>query len=171
MKQIPITCKGTSYLELKELKHFQGNLKELRKAEFEKLKTSIIRKGFRFPVLVWKDRVLDGHARIYTVKEMLKEGYSIGKIPVVEIEAKNEREAKELILLVSSRYGRVTEEGLYEFIIDGKLDFGELKQEIDLPEINFERFITGYGQENKGNGGGSQTFLKCPFCGYEWKEE
>jgi hypothetical protein len=87
------------------------------------------------------------------------------------VEIDQERKEAKAFLLASSRYGRTTEEGLYEFIIDGKLDFEELKQEVDLPEINFERFVMGYGQENKGGGnGGNETQIECPKCGWKWSE-
>ena len=75
---------------------------------------------------------------------MITEGWSIVNIPVVDIEAENEREAKKLLLLVSSRYGHVTEEGFYEFISLSELDWEELKTEIDLPEIDIKKFEDGY---------------------------
>jgi DNA modification methylase len=75
---------------------------------------------------------------------MISEGWSIDPIPVVEIEAENEKEAKRLVLLISSRYGHVTDEGLYEFIMTSELDFNELKEEVDLPEIDFKQFEQSY---------------------------
>ncbi len=80
---------------------------------------------------------------------MLSEGWTVGDIPVVEIEAENEKEAKKLLLLISSRYGHVTEEGFYEFVSMNELDWEELKLEIDLPEITDE-FWEGYAKD-KGN--------------------
>ncbi len=143
-KEIPIRCQGTNYLDISELQNFQGNLKELKESEFKKLKKSIDKYGFRFPVFVWNKFILDGHQRVFTVTKMIQDGYQIGKIPIVEIEADSEKEAKQLVLLVSSRYGHVTDEGLYEFISMNELDWEELKTEIDLPEIDLAKFEKGY---------------------------
>lgn len=147
MKQILIRCKGTSTLPLDSLQNLQGNLKKLMESEYKKLRRSIEKYGFRFPIFVWGNHILDGHQRILVIKKMVSEGWSINSIPIVEIEAENEREAKHLVLLVSSRYGHVTDDGLYEFIMTSELDFNELKEEIDLPEIDFKQFEESYFTE------------------------
>lgn len=149
MKVIQIRCKGTHSLPLDSLQNFQGNLKELRESEYRKLRKSIEKYGFRFPIFVWGNFILDGHQRIFTLKKMVGEGWSIDPIPVIEIEADNEREAKRLVLLISSRYGHVTDEGLYEFIMTSEFNFDELKEEVDLPEIDFDKFEKSYFEEKE----------------------
>jgi len=147
MKQIQIRCKGTSALPLDSFQNLQGNLKELRESEYKKLRKSIEKYGFRFPIFVWGNFILDGHQRILVIQKMISEGWSIDPIPVVEIEAENEKEAKRLVLLITSRYGHVTDEGLYEFIMTSELDFNELKEEVDLPEIDFKQFEENFLKE------------------------
>jgi hypothetical protein len=93
--------------------------------------------------------ILDGHQRILVLKKMISEGWSVDPLPVIEIEAENEREAKHLLLLISSRYGHVTDDGLYEFIMTSELNFNELKEEIDLPEIDFGKFGKSYFEEKE----------------------
>ena len=146
-KIIPIRCKGTATMPLTSLQNFQGNLKDLREPEYKKLRKSIEKYGFRFPIFVWGNFILDGHQRIFTIQKMVGEGWSIDSIPVVEIEADSEKEAKALVLLISSRYGHMTDEGLYEFIMTAELNFDELKEEIDLPEINLKQFEQSYFTE------------------------
>jgi len=147
IKQIQIRCKGTSALPLDSFQNLQGNLKELRESEYKKLRRSIEKYGFRFPIFVWGNMILDGHQRILVLKKMISEGWSIGPIPIIEIEAENEREAKRLLLLISSRYGHITDDGLYEFIMTSELNFDELKEEIDLPGIDFKQFEQNYFSE------------------------
>lgn len=151
MKELKIYCSGTKYLHIDELKAFQGNLKELKKPEYQKLWHAIETKGFRFPVFLWQDHdfILDGHQRIFVLKDMLKAGFSIGDIPCVEIQAESEKEAKELVLLISSRYGKITDEGVYEFISTAGIDFESLKRDIDFPEINLDRFELSYFKDGK----------------------
>ncbi len=131
-------------VNIKELENFQGNLKELQESEFKKLSKSIEKYGFKIPIFVWNNKILDGHQRVFVLK---KQGYN-GTIPVVRLEAKNIKEAKELILLINSRYGKITDEGLYEFIETGDLDFDELKELVDLPEIDLEDFEMGYYKDD-----------------------
>jgi len=145
--EIPITCKGQKYVKIDVLKNFQGNLKELRKAELAKLKSSIIKHGFSFPVFVWGDQILDGHQRIFATKKLLKEGYKIGKIPVVEIEAKDRAEAAEKLLFLNSAYAKITDDGLYEFLNDNALKIEDFASDLNLPAFDMDAFLQGFGPE------------------------
>jgi len=157
-KEIKITCKGSKYLPIDDLKNFQGNLKELRKDELKKLKRSILKHGFSFPVFVWKTWIMDGHQRIFTVKELFKEGHTIGDIPVVDIEAGSKKEAAEKLLLLNSRYAKITDDGFYEYLNEFDLDLLEFKDDLELPEINLDRFIDGYlGGGEDDYGGENET--------------
>jgi len=144
MKKIEIKCKGTKYIDINELLEFQGNLKELSKENFEKLKKSILKYGFRIPVFVWRNYILDGHQRLFVVKRLLESGYTIDKIPVVEIQAKDKKEAKKILLLINSRYGKITDDGLYEFIETSNIKVDEIINKVDLPEIDFNFFVNSF---------------------------
>lgn len=61
MKKIKIRCKGSTELALADLHILQDvedkfELKELSTANFERLKTSIEKRGFWFPFFVWYDK-------------------------------------------------------------------------------------------------------------------
>ena len=92
-KEIKITCKGADSFPIEALLAFQDNLKTLPKEEFEKLKHSIEKHGFSFPVFVWRNHskkyIIDGHQRLYVLKKMLEDGYEVkgGKVPVDWIKA------------------------------------------------------------------------------------
>lgn len=134
-KKIRITCKGADELDIDELEDLQGGLKEISGENLEKLKRSIIEYGFSFPEFVWKGEgknyIIDGHQRVLAVRELISEGYSIGKIPIDYIEARDREEAKKKLLLVISQYGKVTGGGLEDFIVDIDLEgFDDL---LELP--------------------------------------
>ena len=138
-KVIKITCKGSGVIPLDQLQNFQGNLKTLEKSALEKLKRSLIKYGFSFPVFVWGTEILDGHQRIFAAKDLIKSGYTIGKIPVVEIEAKNKKEAGEKLLILNSEYGKKTNEGILSF-----LDDFEVIPDLDIleiPSIDFDEIL------------------------------
>lgn len=140
-KTIHITCDGSGMIDYRELEIIQGNLKELSKENYEKLKNQIVKHGFNDPVGVWKGKVLDGTQRLLTVKQMVeKEGYILeGNIlPIDEIKAKNLKEAKAILLAHTSQYGKLTDDGLYEFIQD--MDVDEILPDLDLPDFDFDKF-------------------------------
>jgi hypothetical protein len=134
-KVIEITCKGQKYVPHETLKEFQGNLKILPPAQQAKLRAELLKYGFSFPVFVWKDWILDGHQRIDTLKGLIDDGYRVGDIPVVEIEASSRKEAAEKLLLVQSKYGQITDEGLVDFVEKFDLDFESIYKDLDLPDI------------------------------------
>jgi hypothetical protein len=136
-KQIKIRCNAADGLEIDELEAFQGDLKTISDDELEKLKKSILKYGFSFPVFVWENKILDGHQRLKAVKQLVSDGYKIkdNKLPVVRIEAKNEKEAAEKLLLINSRYAKIDQEGFQVFTFDFDIDILEIGNFIDIPEI------------------------------------
>lgn len=168
-KTIPITCKGSGYLPIEQLKNFQGNLKELSESDFEKIKISLLKYGFTFPVFVWKNNLLDGHQRMYVVKVLIEEGYEIGPIPIVEIMAKNKKEAAEKLLVLNSRYAKMTDEGFMEYVANFEIDLSEMP-ELELPELDLEELLNpdkkedGKGEgEGEGNGSDDTESLSLKF--------
>ncbi len=174
-KQIRITCTGADMVDVDALEHFQGELKTLSDKEYRKLRQSIARKGFSFPVFVWRDKagrlkVIDGHQRLNTLREMLKDGYVLdgGRVPVAYIDAASEKDAKAKVLLAASQYGRYDEESVYRYIGEAGLDWGELKLEIDLPQISMGKLAAGYFKDDDVDETASTRKTVCPECGHEW---
>jgi ParB/Sulfiredoxin domain len=116
MKTIVIRCTAAVNLQLRELTPLQGELKELNEVNFEKLKRSILKHGITFPFFVWQSEgqnfILDGTQRDRVLKRMADEGYGVPPLPCALIQAKDRKDAAEKILLISSQYRRVTDEGV-----------------------------------------------------------
>jgi len=108
-KKIKIKCSCSKYVPLKTLKKFQGDLKRITPENLEKLKKSIISNGFIAPFFIWEhegeNKIIDGHQRLLAIDSLKKEGYLIPDLPIVTIQAQNERQAKKILLLVTSQYG------------------------------------------------------------------
>lgn len=173
-KQIQIKCNGNRYLPYSKLKAFQGNLKEMSKKSAEKLKQSILTHGWITPIFIWnKDYILDGHGRILILSLLLKEGYTIGDLPIVDIEAKTKKEAAQILLAINSKYQTITDDGLYEFMNEMELNFKDLEI-LELPDIDMEIFKEAYQigfQPTEINGQGQldgKAKIKCPECGNEF---
>jgi hypothetical protein len=140
MKEIEIKCKGADYLSLDQLLEFQGRLKKISSSNKEKLRQSILKYGFSAPFFVWKNqgkyRLLDGHQRSVVLKKMRSEGFKIPDLPVVYVQAKSKKEAKEKLLHITSQYGKFSKEGFFDFIND--LDFKELDETMRLADKEFD---------------------------------
>ncbi len=138
------------YKKLDEVKEFQGELKELTKQSYEFLKTSLLRHGNIGTLYIWKNNILDGHQRLKTLLQLQKEGITVpSEIPCVEIKADNKKQAKRFLLQYVSQQGKVTPEGLYEYIHDSELqdELDLMSQELDIPGLDFEEFQKGWFEE------------------------
>lgn len=140
MSEIEIKCKGSGLIPIDELENFQGNLKTLGKPELEKLKDSIVKHGFSFPVIVWGNKIIDGHQRVYATRQLLKEGYTIGAVPVVKIEAQNDKEAAEKLLILNSNYARITEQGLMDFSAAFDIAVRDMA-ELSISDVDIEKLF------------------------------
>lgn len=144
-KIIRITCQGAAYVPYHQIVPFQGNLKDLSKENYGKLKNSILKLGFSEPCSVWNDdgvyRALNCHQRIRVVTQMVeKEGYECSPLPVNWIECKDEEEAKRKVLALTSAYGEITKDGLREFMFHAQLEFAEVNSDFHFPEIDMPSF-------------------------------
>lgn len=125
----------------RELSWFQSeNLKEMGARDMEKLKTSLRKNNFIQPFNVWHDGeciwILDGHHRQRAMRELEREGFALPDVlPANFVDCASRKEAAKLVLVYSSIYAKVTEEGLTDFLKDMDLDFAELRQEVELPEL------------------------------------
>jgi DNA modification methylase len=150
--QIKIKCKGSANKKLESLKILQGDLKELSEVNRGKLRKRIEQFGFDAPFFVYKNHILDGTQRLKVLQGMVEDGWTLPAegVPVVEIKADSIEDAKLRILGYVSQFGKLTSEGLSEFIIDmDGLDY-EL---LDLPDFDIDEFLEDTGGGGEGGGG------------------
>lgn len=140
MIKIEITCKTGELIEIAKLERFQGDLKDITPEAMDKLKASIVKYGFSFPIFVWQTKILDGHQRLEAAKQLIKDGYMLkgGKLPVVQIEADSDQEAAEKLLLINSRYAQITQAGFDAFVTDFNIDLSDFSGLLEIPEIDFD---------------------------------
>lgn len=143
--RISIRCDGTLYLDYKEIKEYQEEIKTITRANIEKLKLSILTDGFKAPPFVWKYQeeyyYLDGHQRKKALTELEREGNEIPRIPCVEIFADSHEEAKQNVLLFTSQHGEFDNEALQLYIEKYKINTERIvlrRNEIKLRKIKEE---------------------------------
>lgn len=179
---VRITCSSTDLIDPKKLTPFQGELKWLEDAQYKKLKTSLLNHGFVFPVFGWKHRrknyTIDAHQRLLALTKMRSEGIELegNKVPIVWVEADNEVDARKLILLAVSQYGRYDYESMYKFMSEGGVGFDDVKREMDFPTFNMGTFEVGWWKDIEPEAAtkGEQSDITtkkatiCPQCGHEF---
>lgn len=126
-------------IPIRDLLATQGNLKDLTEKNYNKLKNTIINRGFSVPVYVWEDskgvkHLLDGHQR---QRVLTTEGWN-DPIPYLKIPAENIQEAMARLLEITSQYATITQEGIDEFIAKYELP------EADVYEATSFDALTGF---------------------------
>jgi len=156
---------GLEMIQWKRLSFIQSDsFKTSTDEQYQKVAYSLINNQFVAPFYAWRDEeddgqlwcvdgkrrdtVLrqidtDGGARIKDPETGQEEFCAISipdELPALLIDAESKEAAAKLVLLFSSTYGEVSQEGLAEFIQQYDLNFPSLKFEINLPEFSIPRF-------------------------------
>lgn len=163
---ISIQCEGSTTVSLDELKELH-HYKDLTEEAYDKMRTSIVNLGFSFPILFWEDKdgtkyIIDAHQRKRTLMKMRsEEGFIVPPLPAVRIQAKDKQEAKMKLLAQDSDYGKIQQEGLYEFIneVGFELDPLELETFVEIEEFGREYDDTEDNSDAPGNQNKS-----CSLC-------
>lgn len=169
-----IECEGATTVELDELRDLQGELKDLSEENYVKLRNSMTEYGFSFPIFIWLDSegvkwILDAHQRVRTLKKMREEGVSIPPLPAVIVHAPDKTTAKKKLLLLNSRYGKITEEGFQAFTQEPGFEIdSSIEPFLEIPEIDFSY---GGNEEAGDEEKKAQRMVECPSCHLKFTPE
>jgi len=127
----------------------QDNFKEWVSNGSQKLIESILKYQFVAPFMVWENEgvlyCLDGRHRFLDLENVEKLGHVVPEfLPATFIECKNMKEAAELVLVYSSAYASITEQGLLDFVTNFNLDFPDMQSILNIPDfdtISFEGLL------------------------------
>jgi len=163
-KQIKASIIKSGFINWKGLEFLQDeSFKSTDVNRLEKLKRSIKQHGFIQPFFVWEDKkgkvwCIDGFHRKVDLELLQKEGYHIpDKLPAVYIDCKNKKDAAKKVLLYSSQYSGITDEGLYKFSHNFGIDFNDIKLEIDIPSLDLDMYEAGYVGSGQMGAEGDET--------------
>ncbi len=127
------------------------NFKALDSAAEKKLQNSILENEFMQPFYVWLDETtgrmycLDGRHRILALHKMAAANIAVPHLlPATFIDCADKKEAARLVLVYSSMYAKVTEQGLFDFLEQYELQYETLKDVIDLPGLDDIEFQALY---------------------------
>ena len=132
----------------RQLKWLQSSkLKDLGARGIEKLKNSLKENNFVQPFNVWQDSkgvvwILDGHHREKALKQLEAEGFQIPDLlPANFVDCADRKDAGKMVLVYSSIYAKITNDGLGEFLDDFDLDLSNILDEIDLPGLDLDNLL------------------------------
>lgn len=191
-KQLKVTCDTKLSIPLDELTEIQGEMKSFTEESYKKFQNLVVSNGIWFPTYVVKEHdeidgkkvtrwcIVDGTGRKRMFSRMRNEGWTIPRIPCVEIQADDREQMRIAILAASSSFHKVTEQGLHDFMVEGGLVLSDLEP-FEIP-LNMESFReTFYGEEEpklppSGVPKETVTFEidpnakkhDCPRCGYKF---
>lgn len=129
-------------IDYRTLQPLQGSLKKFKKKAKQKLLKSWKDFGFVFPFFVWFDPqgvawIIDGHGRRLLMVENEIHNQDGGYLfPYVEITADDETQAKQLLMVATSQYQKITKEGFKEFIKPLEFDWVFSTVQFDALSIN-----------------------------------
>jgi len=141
-------------VEWRKLRWVQVDLKEISEEAYERLKRSIILNNFCMPFHVWQDGkiiwILDGHHRQIVMTDLeRKDKFKIPDLlPAVFVECKDKKGASKLVLIYSSIYADVTDNGLHNFMTFQNLSLDDFKFDIALPKVNLNKFENKFYEDS-----------------------
>lgn len=149
----------TELIKWRELQFIQQeNFKEWLNNGDKKLIESLLKYQFADPFKVWEHEgvlyCLDGRHRFLDLEMVSQSGYTVPDLlPATFIDCENMKEAAELVLVYSSAYAKITQQGLLDFVQNFNLDFPDMQSLLNLPEfdsIAFEGMLNEYEQGGPG---------------------
>jgi hypothetical protein len=136
----PVNWRAFEYIQQEDFKQWSPEAKN-------KLWASITANQFTQPFYVWQDPgsgviyCLDGRHRTLILEEMEASGHKIPMLlPATFIHCENKQEAAHLVLVYSSIYAKITQQGLFDFIQQYDLGYDSIRSQMDLPDFSTDRF-------------------------------
>ena len=147
IKLEPIKWKELQFIQQEDFKEWLPN-------GDKKLIESLLKYQFADPFKVWHHNginyCLDGRHRFLDLMSVAESGHEVpDMLPATFIDCKDMKEAAELVLVYSSAYAKITQQGLLDFVKNFELDFPDIASLINIPEFDDIAFI---GKLNESDG-------------------
>lgn len=185
MGAVKIGTMRLTRLPLEALTDFQGRFKGLAPAALLKLEGELRAQGLSAVVTVWRRGkeclILDGHQRVAALRSLQAKGVDVPALPVVEIQAKDEKDARAKVLTLASVHGRVDGAGLAAFLKTAALSLDDAETRFQFPDFDFKEFRRlstqgqkggsneSQGSQGEGGTGAALGQVTCPRCRRSFK--
>lgn len=143
IKEITSKVLKVGTIKWKDLQFIQDdNFKEWIDNGDEKLINSLMKYQFVDPFKVWENDgnvyCLDGKHRTLDLSQLIDRGVTVPEeLPAIFLDCKNIDEAAELVLVYSSAYSKITQQGLFDFAEKFSLNLPSMET-INLPDLQID---------------------------------
>jgi len=134
IKTEPINWRELQFIQQEKFKEWVNN-------GAEKLVESILKYQFIAPFMVWQNDgvnyCLDGRHRFLDLEKVSELGANVPELlPATFVDCANMKEAAELVLVYSSAYAKITQQGLLDFVNNFDLDFPDMQAMLNIPDFD-----------------------------------
>lgn len=140
MRTAPVCWRSLKFIQ-------HDDFKSLSEEAENKLRTSIQANNFTQPFYVWQEPAtldvycLDGRHRVRILHNLAESGYDVpDELPAVFIQCQDKQDAAKLVLVYSSMYAKVTNDGLFDFLQAYDIDYLQMRDQVDMPDLSLDRF-------------------------------
>lgn len=163
---IKINCETSAKIKLTDCVPFQGKLKKRTSNDIEDLIKSLSTEGLLMPFAIWKHEdknyLLDGHGRREALTRMALDDASILSYewPCIYITADSEDDARKALLQITSQYGKITKQGVKQFIVSIPDYKAPCIQKFVTSKIKINKSMSGDSTEKCNSNILSETIIK-----------
>lgn len=138
-----LKTEAIEWMSLKFIQH--DDFKEWIDDGESKLKSSLLKYQFVDPFKVWENEgkvyCLDGKHRFKDLLLLQESGVNVPKkLPATFMHCESFEDAAKLVLVFSSQYAKITQQGLMDFVNKFDLELPEINDSMILPEFSMQRF-------------------------------
>ena len=154
------------YVDIKSIKMYSGNAKLHPAEQIQQIKNSILEFGFRDPIAVWNNTIVEGHGRLLAAREL---GYK--ELPIIRLDDLSDEQRKAYCLA----HNKLTMNSDFDLdVLSVELDS---ILDIDMSDFGFSTILEEefYQQEIKDGTeidiseyGDEKFECECPKCGFKF---
>lgn len=147
------------YVPIESISPYKRNAKQHPEEQIEQIRRSIIENGFRDPIAIWHNEIVEGHGRYIAARQL-----GMTYIPVMRLDDMTDEQRR--------KYGIIHN----QTTINSGFDLGILAIELDeLPDFDFDFYGVDIGGELTGalelaeadvTDVHNQKQCQCPKCGF-----
>lgn len=147
------------YIPIEDIKPYENNAKQHPEEQIQQIKNSILEFGFRDPIAVWNNTIVEGHGRLLAAQEL---GYK--ELPIIRLDDLSDEQRKAYCLAhnkltMNSDFDLDVLSAELDSITD--IDMSDFGFDLDLPD--FDDIVPDKSDSEFNEK--KEQYTTCPHCG------
>lgn len=147
------------YIPIEDIKPYSNNAKTHPAEQIQQIKNSILEFGFRDPIAVWNNTIVEGHGRLLAAQEL---GYK--ELPIIRLDDLSDEQRKAYCLAhnkltMNSDFDLDVLSAELDSILD--IDMSDFGFDLDLPD--FDDIVPDKSDSEFNEK--KEQYTTCPHCG------